>query len=62
MKVKNKRTTEPFIVRSLSVSVVTGQIQAPIFLCTLFLMQGLNLVVDPSKIFPLSHGSTEKNI
>ena len=28
----------PFIVRSLSVSFVTGPIQAPIFVCTLFSM------------------------
>ena len=52
----------PNIVRSLSVSVVTGRIQVPIFACTLFSMEELNLVTDSSKIFPLAHQNRVKNL
>ena len=39
------------IVRSLSVFLVTGRIQAPIFACSLFLTYKINLVVNSSEMF-----------
>ena len=46
-----KLQTKLFLVRSLSVFIVTGRMQAPIFACSLFLTYEINLAVDPSENF-----------
>ena len=50
----------PLVVRSLSVFIVTGRIQAPIFACSLFLKYKINLVVDPFEI-SFSASSRKRN-